>query len=214
MTFELEEFHRNISDDDLISDLVRVSREIQKIQITFREYNKSGKYSSSTVSSRFGTWHNALMKAGLSKTVNRNIPTDELFRNIVEVWGKLGKQPKTRDLSRSISNYSWSTYASRFGSWRGALQKFIEWANDQDITTKSLEQPSVQNRKTPRSINWRLRAQVLMRDEAKCRLCGAAPRNGAILHVDHVMPWSKGGETVLTNLQILCERCNIGKGDL
>jgi 5-methylcytosine-specific restriction endonuclease McrA len=53
-----------------------------------------------------------------------------------------------------------------------------------------------------------------MRDEAKCRLCGAAPSDGAKLQVDHIVPWSKGGATVLTNLQILCEQCNIGKSDL
>jgi hypothetical protein len=37
MIFELEEFHRNISDDDLIADLVRVSQELNKKQITFRD---------------------------------------------------------------------------------------------------------------------------------------------------------------------------------
>ena len=45
------------------------------------------------------------------------------------------------------------------------------------------------------------------------QLCGVEARNGAILHVDHVVPWSKGGETVLDNLQVLCHVCNIGKSD-
>ena len=53
-----------------------------------------------------------------------------------------------------------------------------------------------------------------MRDGARCKLCGAAPIDGIRLHVDHVKPWSKGGETVLENLQILCNVCNIGKGDV
>jgi hypothetical protein len=184
------------------------------MQITYRDYNRSGKYSSNTVALRFGSWHGALQKAGLDKTINRNIPTEDLFQNIVEVWSQLGRQPKTRDLSNDVSRFSWSTYANRFGSWRAALQKFVEWANDQSIPVESREQPDVQSRKTPRNVNWRLRAQVLMRDEAKCRLCGTAPRDGARLHVDHIVPWSKGGETVLANLQILCERCNLGKGDL
>jgi len=35
-----------------------------------------------------------------------------------------------------------------------------------------------------------------------------------ILHVDHVMPYSKGGETVLENLQTLCLKWNIGKSNL
>jgi hypothetical protein len=214
MVFELEEFHRNVSDEALLADLLRVSQQLNKKKITFRDYNRSGKYHSSTVAARFGSWHGALEKAGLDKTIDRNISTDDLFRNIVEVWSSLGKQPKTRGLTGEVSKFSSSTYAYRFGSWRNALQKFVEWANDQNIPAESREQSGVPSRKTPRNVNWRLRAQVLMRDEAKCRLCGATPSNGARLQVDHVIPWSKGGETVLTNLQILCEQCNIGKGDL
>jgi hypothetical protein len=214
MAFELEEFHRNISDDELVADLVRVSLELSQKQITFRDYNRLGKYHSSTVAIRFGSWHEALKKAGLEKTIDRNIPTEDLFRNIVEVWTKLGRQPKTRDLSGGVSKFSSSTYAYRFGNWRNALTKFVEWANDQNIPVEPREQSEVPSRKTPRNVNWRLRAQVLMRDEAKCRLCGAAPSDGAKLQVDHIVPWSKGGATVLTNLQILCEQCNIGKSDL
>lgn len=214
MPFELEEFHRNISDEALIADLVRVSQELKKTQITFRDYNRLGKYHGSTVAARFGSWHGALERAGLDRTIDRNIPTEDLFHNIVEVWSKLGRQPKSRDLTSEVSKFSFSTYANRFGSWRDALQKFVEWANGQNIPTETRGQSAVQTRKTPRSVNWRLRAQVLMRDEAKCRLCGSAPRDGAKLQVDHIVPWSRGGETVLTNLQILCEQCNGGKSYL
>lgn len=34
------------------------------------------------------------------------------------------------------------------------------------------------------------------------------------LHVDHIMPWAKGGEIVLENLQTLCSKCNLGKSDM
>ncbi|MGH9758121.1 MAG: HNH endonuclease [Candidatus Acidiferrales bacterium] len=53
-----------------------------------------------------------------------------------------------------------------------------------------------------------------MRDRGHCRLCGAGPCEGVTLHVDYVKPWSKGGETVVENLQILCNVCNIGKSDV
>jgi hypothetical protein len=214
MVFEIDAFHRNVSDDELINDLVRVAQEARKTTVTFRDYDSIGKYSSSTIALRFGSWHAALERAGLEKTINRNIPVDDLFQNIVEVWGVLGRQPKTRDLNGSVSRFSWHTYAARFGSWQQALQKFVDWANEQSITFEPQDQSDFQTRKTSRNVNWRLRAQVLMRDEARCRLCGAAARDGAKLHVDHVLPWSKGGETVLENLQILCDRCNLGKGDL
>jgi 5-methylcytosine-specific restriction endonuclease McrA len=33
------------------------------------------------------------------------------------------------------------------------------------------------------------------------------------LHVDHKHPESKGGATERSNLQVLCAKCNLGKGD-
>jgi len=65
-----------------------------------------------------------------------------------------------------------------------------------------------QQRRTPRKINWRLRSLVLLRDGARCQLCGAEARNGATLQVDHVVSWSKGGETTFANLQALCHVCS------
>jgi 5-methylcytosine-specific restriction endonuclease McrA len=49
-----------------------------------------------------------------------------------------------------------------------------------------------------------------------CKICGKsrAKYNDLELVVDHVFPWSKGGETVFENLQTLCQPCNGGKGDL
>jgi 5-methylcytosine-specific restriction endonuclease McrA len=34
------------------------------------------------------------------------------------------------------------------------------------------------------------------------------------LVIDHKVPWSLGGETVMENLQALCTQCNGGKSDL
>ncbi len=69
--------------------------------------------------------------------------------------------------------------------------------------------------KSTRVISNKLRYKVLKRDNFKCCACGASPAKdpSVELHIDHITPWSKGGETTFENLQILCSRCNIGKGD-
>ena len=58
-----------------------------------------------------------------------------------------------------------------------------------------------------------LRYKILKRDSFRCTICGASAQEGAKLHVDHIIPISKGGKTVESNLRTLCERCNLGKRD-
>ena len=69
--------------------------------------------------------------------------------------------------------------------------------------------------KNTRTISVKLRYQVFSRDNFKCCICGASPAKdpGVELHVDHILPWSRGGETVLENLQTLCSLCNLGKSN-
>ena len=59
-----------------------------------------------------------------------------------------------------------------------------------------------------------VRYDVLKRDR-KCALCGASPSNDneVRLHVDHVVPRSKGGSNDIGNLQTLCSECNLGKSN-
>lgn len=69
--------------------------------------------------------------------------------------------------------------------------------------------------RTQRSPSMKLRFDILRRDNFKCCACGASPaKDPAVeLHVDHIIPWSKGGETTMDNLQTLCSKCNFGKGN-
>ena len=59
-----------------------------------------------------------------------------------------------------------------------------------------------------------LRYDILKRDNFKCVICGRTPKkDGVTLHVDHIIPVSKGGKTVPENLRTLCSICNLGKSD-
>lgn len=66
------------------------------------------------------------------------------------------------------------------------------------------------------SWEWRtIRMRVLERDGAKCACCGVTAREGARMNVDHIKPRRHYPELALTlsNLQVLCEECNHGKGN-
>lgn len=61
------------------------------------------------------------------------------------------------------------------------------------------------------AIPAQLRYRVLQRDSFRCQYCGRSARDGATLHLDHVVPYSAGGETTEDNLITACEQCNLGK---
>jgi hypothetical protein len=223
MKFELKQVTRNVTDEDLLEDLRRVSANSSG-RPTMRAYEKTGKFSTGPFLNRFGSWNQALKAAGIDPFLVQNISDDLLFENLEEVWLKLGRQPKWREMKSPLSHYSTSPYESRFGTWHKALEKFVEAANSDSKESEYIEEQvektevtsEIKPHKTKRTINWRMRWQVLDRDNFRCISCGLSPAiaSGTILHVDHIKPWSKGGETVLENLQTLCATCNLGKGNV
>jgi hypothetical protein len=66
------------------------------------------------------------------------------------------------------------------------------------------------------SYPWRrMRMAVLARYGARCQCCGATPADGVRMHVDHIKPRRLFPKLALeeSNLQVLCEVCNHGKGN-
>lgn len=57
-------------------------------------------------------------------------------------------------------------------------------------------------------VTNKLRFYIYNRDGNRCVHCGSREN----LEVDHIIPISKGGKTVVNNLQTLCHRCNVEKG--
>jgi 5-methylcytosine-specific restriction endonuclease McrA len=72
----------------------------------------------------------------------------------------------------------------------------------------SAEQIRMYSRSIPRS--WR--EQLLRKARNKCCHCRKAI-DTVTAHIDHIVPFSKGGMTVISNLQPLCVSCNLTKGN-
>lgn len=218
--FKVQIRKRNIPDEELLADLKRVAKELSKNTITAIEYTDKGNFGVNTFLRRFKQWNIALQKAGLEAPNRQNIPDEELFKNLADAWTKLGRQPTGKDIDKTEgpSNFSLGTYEKRFGSWNKSLLAFESFIQSGQLSGATEDTESVKkgNKRTNRKINWRMRAQVLIRDNCICQMCGASPaKNPDVeLHVDHIKPWSKGGETVLENLRTLCSVCNIGKSDM
>ena len=66
------------------------------------------------------------------------------------------------------------------------------------------------------SSEWRdVRYKALVKHGNRCCCCGASPKRGAVIHVDHIKPRSIYPEYALNldNLQVLCEQCNLAKSN-
>jgi Homing endonuclease associated repeat/HNH endonuclease len=227
MKFELQPNNRNASDEELLTDLKKVAKQNRKDSITRDEYDKNGRFCAETLRDRFGSWLTALEKAGLEKT--RNYWADEdYFSNLLEVWTQQGRPPKYREMNNPPSKIRANSYQRRFGTWRKALEKFVDNMNEKEVDFQSNSQidgldnkiftaldDSGNYRENKRGVGLGLRYKVLVRDQFKCVKCGESPatKHDCHLHVDHKVPFSKGGKTTEDNLQTLCERCNLGKGD-
>lgn len=231
---------KRIKNEDYYADLQRIAKQLKKDTVLYEEYRQYGKYAAEHVFSRFKTWDKAMLAAGLQPTglARSRIDEQTLFDELERIWTKLGRQPTSTDITKgNISKYSLDTYKRRFGGWRKALEAFVEYINldsseeideeeikgnkinDQDNISKTVnvEKPlQKKEHRTSRNINARMRFKVLKRDNFKCCACGASPAKdpSVDLHVDHIIPWAKGGETVIDNLQTLCSKCNLGKSDI
>ena len=56
-----------------------------------------------------------------------------------------------------------------------------------------------------------IRRKVKIRDNYTCQCCGKYMPDEVGLHIDHIVPISRGGLTVTANLQVLCDKCNLKK---
>lgn len=223
---------KEIKDEVLLADLTRVATELNNPNITVSDYQKHGKFTAVTMGARFGSWNKAKHKANLEVSNVINNTNEELFQNILELWTILGRQPKFGEVIAPNSKYHGATYARRFGSWRAALEAFIEYVNSENTSEEILDEnldlipinipnqngtkKEIKTKRTSRNINLRLRWTKLQRDNFSCRKCGRSPAKdqSVLLHVDHITPWSKDGETIIENLETLCDKCNLGKSNL
>lgn len=127
MKFELNEYHKSISKDELIKDLQVVAAKLNKSYISRSEYEKNGKYSATPFISNFGSWLVACKIAGLETTRNKRdllrISDEDLINDMLLVAKHLNaKTISTKDYSEH-GKYKVQTILSRFSTWSEALTK-------------------------------------------------------------------------------------------
>jgi hypothetical protein len=224
---------KKITNDEILSELKTIANNLRRNYLTQENVNAhSSLISASIAKYRFGSWEKMLMAAGLKNApgYRGKFSDEEYFENILNVWTHYGRQPKYDEMKKAPSLISSKTYESHFGTWRKALEAFVAKMNADpledsveiqtapDLITKANTSESlirITRAECRRQIGLGLRYKVLTRDNFKCVKCGASPARDPTcsLQIDHADPYSKGGKTILENLQTLCEECNLGKSN-
>ena len=226
--------HR-LTDDEILDELRRVANLLSQESITRVDLrNHSAAISEAVVASRFGSWMEGVRCAGLqvSNNYRAKLTDEDYFENLLTVWVFHGRQPLWREMDDPPSAISPSAYQKHFGGWRRALETFVARTRQDDpqaiasesapktdalgsIAIVPVKVTQTQQTVNTRSVSMGLRFRVLDRDRFKCTKCGSSPASdlNCKLHVDHVIPYSRGGKTIQENLQTLCEICNLGKGN-
>ncbi len=223
----------------ILEELEKAAKHFNYIEFGRRDFDKIANISSSTVRKHFdGSWtkglkalKKCLQQKGLDLfsrpfAPNRILSDKKLFDEMERIWNKVGQRPSRTEWEMSEPKISYNTYKKRFGGWTNACMKFIENKMGTIILVDSeinlnVEQPSkIKNNGKGKIVSSRMvplstRLKVLDRDAYKCVFCGRSPATdiGVQLHIDHKIPFSKGGGSVIDNLQTLCKDCNLGKSD-
>lgn len=132
MEFVLNEYHRNVSDEELLEDMKRVAKQLNKETISRDDYKKHGKYSYSTFQKRFGGWNKAITLCGMTLNPLQlaaaqstyqygNISNEDLFSDILRVCSQLGKETISSGEYNKHGMYSTHTCFKRFGTWEETL---------------------------------------------------------------------------------------------
>lgn len=122
MKFELNPFHRNTSEGELLDDLRRVAAKLSVQSLTQAQYDECGIFCAATFKKRFGKWNNALRAAGLLPTKRMNVAAEELIKDIQRVSEIYGTTRLTKAQYKTHGKFSEAVVYRCFGSWQRALQ--------------------------------------------------------------------------------------------
>jgi hypothetical protein len=133
MDFTLNDYHRDISDEELLDDVKRIANKQSKGSISQKEYKMGGgKFGLNTYRRHFGSWNLVLELCGLEANVYQLaaaksghkyqcVDNEELLKDIKRVGAILRKDSFSSNEYNTYGEYSSSTCFKKFSSWNNAL---------------------------------------------------------------------------------------------
>lgn len=187
----------------------------------------------------FSIYKNPKFKDMLERAINRATSKD-VFPIIINLdsvemeFNKIIFFAKETNKSLPISDFLWSLLVNANGlgsvgiytneiNYKNGLNVFFasnkkELVDDskiyvyEQIRKEKIDQLSKKKTSTTKrkAFTKSIRHEVFKKCNYRCVECGAT-KDQTSLHIDHILPISKGGNDELNNLQILCQACNLAK---
>lgn len=94
-------------------------------------------------------------------------------------------------------------------------QDSIQWRHDFMLKCFFTAVPDIEPKDPQRLFTHEQRMAIFRRDGGHCRLklkCDGVKCEWDAWEADHIVPWSRGGKTIVENGQVACPACNAAKG--
>ena len=217
--FKIDRIRAPHSKPEMIESLKRFAAVRGAQPLEMRDYDawEGRLLRSETIRLHFGGWGKALQAAGLRATRSCNLDLREMVDAFKNCWRDHRAVPSRKQLELYLDRHNcpfrWKSYLNVWGGLQRLAKLVVEVQNGN--LPESQLYVREQHKKQRHPISLRDRTTVLKRDDYRCAKCGASSKmdKSIRLHVDHIIPVSKGGSNTLQNLQTLCSECNLGKSN-
>ena len=142
-------------------------------------------------------------KIKLLKTIKREVPN---FISKTQLQSQIGFVTLTKKYPQYVFVSEKKKYVISFDSY--TCQQFL-------VNLKEDYHKKLFIKEQRRLMTDNLREAIKERDNYTCQICGVSTYQNPqiVLHIDHIIPVSKGGRTESCNLQTLCASCNLKKSN-
>lgn len=110
-----------VPESELLSQLISLADQLEHSP-TVEDIRKHSEFGVTTYTNKFGSWNEALERAGLERNIQRNITKSELTEQLIQFADTLGRTPTKPEMNKK-GPYSATTYQQKFDSWNEAIEQ-------------------------------------------------------------------------------------------
>lgn len=124
------------------------------------------------------------------------------------------RRRQQEELSEDSVDPEWASYKEKISHSTDSADS-IQWRMEFQLRHLLEQYPDIPRKDNQRAFTRDQRLAIFRRDGGICQLrlkCDGAKLSWDDWHCDHVVPWTAGGKTTVSNGHVSCSTCNLHKG--